>query len=156
MQSLKIKVRGESLLSGIWYEAPFTQLHTITPWSQDLFIHKPSQLPGEHTGRLPFPAHGTIQHTRLHCSTRYQLTPGLRECRCGRSTLPRSTSEHNSAQPAIEPAISRLSAAHATMQLWQPTPLKINNAFTKWNQHRMQPGPDECDHNKKQRTRSTW
>ena len=31
--------------------------HPIIPWSQDLSTHKPSKLPGEHTARLPFPAH---------------------------------------------------------------------------------------------------
>ena len=31
----------------------------IVPWSQDLFIHKSSQLPREHTAQLPFPAHSS-------------------------------------------------------------------------------------------------
>ena len=50
-----------------------------------------------------------FKHTSLHCPTRYPLTPKFREWTCGQSALPRSTmSEHNSAQPGIEPAISRL------------------------------------------------
>ena len=31
-----------------------TWLHTIIPWSQDWFIHKPSELPGQHTALLLF------------------------------------------------------------------------------------------------------
>ena len=58
----KVKVEVYSLvIFSSHFEALLTRLHTITPWSQDLFIHKPSQLPGEHTARLPFSAHGTIQ-----------------------------------------------------------------------------------------------
>ena len=50
-----------------------------------------------------------FKHTSLHCPTRYPLTPGSRECTCEQSVWPRSTtSEHNSAQLGIEPAISRL------------------------------------------------
>ena len=38
---------------------------------------------------------------KLHCPTRYPLTPGSRECTCGQTALPRSTtSEHNSAHAA--------------------------------------------------------
>ena len=46
----------------VWYlarSATHPTSHNY-PWSQDLFTHKPSQLPGEHTARLPFPVHRTI------------------------------------------------------------------------------------------------
>ena len=56
---VKVKVEVYSLVSSANRYSP--RLHTMTPWSQDLFIHKPSQFPGEHTARLPFSAHGTIQ-----------------------------------------------------------------------------------------------
>ena len=114
-RDMSVRVQGKDggLWSGIWSEAQFTRLHIITPWSEDLFIHKPAQLPGEHTAWLPFPGHGTIQrvfkYTNLPYPTRYPLTPGSRECTCGQSALPRSTtSQHNSAQPGIEPMMSPL------------------------------------------------
>ena len=64
-----------------------------------------------------------FKHTSRHCPTRYPLTPGSRECTCEESALPRSTSsEHNySAQPGIEPTISRLYVAHATTEPRHPT-----------------------------------
>ena len=77
-----------------------------------MFIHKPSQLPREHNIYSPAATSGSTElfkHTSLHCPTRYPFTPGSRECTYGQSALPRNaTSEHNSAQPGIEPAISRL------------------------------------------------
>ena len=69
--SIKVKVTVEvySLVSSAKrYSPDFTQL---TPWSQDLFIHKPSQLPRDHTARVPFLAHGTIQTHKLSLS--YQV-----------------------------------------------------------------------------------
>ena len=71
---------------------PFAWLHTVTPWSQDLFIHKPSRLPGEHTASPAaiFSAQN-YSNTIFHCSARYPLTPGSRECTCEQSALPRST-----------------------------------------------------------------
>ena len=60
-----------------------TSYNLIHPWSQDLFIYKPSQLPVEHATRLPFSARRT-DHTRRPLS--HQLptyTPGSRECTCG-------------------------------------------------------------------------
>ena len=47
-------IKGAGLQSGIERGAPLARLHTITLWSLDLFVHKPSQLPREHTARLPF------------------------------------------------------------------------------------------------------
>ena len=32
-----------------------------------------------------------FKHTSVHCPTRFPLTPGLRECTCEQSTLPRRT-----------------------------------------------------------------
>ena len=62
-----------------------------------------------------------FKHTSLYCPTRYPLAPGSRECTCGQSALPRNTtSEHNSAQPGIKPAISRLYVAHATTDPRRP------------------------------------
>ena len=61
--------------------------HTITPRSQDLLIHKPSQLPRQHTA-LVASGFGTqnwsYTHTSLlcHTSSPLSLTPGLRECTC--------------------------------------------------------------------------
>ena len=52
----QVKLEPYSLVSSAKRHSP-----NLTPWSQDLLIHKPSQLPGEHTARLPFPAHRTIQ-----------------------------------------------------------------------------------------------
>ena len=70
----KKKGEGGGGGGGFWYLAqsairPTT--HTCTPWSQDLFIYKPSQLPREHTTRLPFQAHETIQTHKLSLS--YQV-----------------------------------------------------------------------------------
>ena len=47
-------LKGAGLQSGIQREAPLARLYTITPWSQDLLVHKSSRFPGEHTARLPF------------------------------------------------------------------------------------------------------
>ena len=71
-----------------------------------------------------------FKHTSLRCPTRYPLTcHGSRECACRQSDLSRSTtSEHNSAQPGIEPAISRLYVAHATIEPRRPTRNKIRCA----------------------------
>ena len=67
-----------------------------------------------------------FKHTNLLCPTRYPLTPGSRECTCEQSALPRSTmSQHNSAQPAIKPVISRLQVMHATTQPQCPTKEKM-------------------------------
>ena len=51
-------------------------LHTYYPWSRDLFIHVPFQLPFlEHTALAAISALGT-SHTHCHlCSTRYSSTP---------------------------------------------------------------------------------
>ena len=55
-----MNVQVYSLVSSAKRHSPdFTQLPR--PWSQDLFVHTPSQLPREHTAWLPFSAHGTIQ-----------------------------------------------------------------------------------------------
>ena len=67
------------------------QLHTITPWSQDLFVHKPSHLPGKHTAWLPFLAHRTIQTYKPSLSYQVPPSPGSRECTCEQSALTRST-----------------------------------------------------------------
>ena len=97
---------------------PLTRLHTIIPWSRDLFIHKPSQLPGEHTARLPLPVHRTIQQHKPSlsyqglCGKSLVLPCTVPTCswgeraRVGKSAFPRSTRlEHNSAQPGIEPNV---------------------------------------------------
>ena len=91
--NIKVKMQVYSLVSSTKHHSPnFTQ---ITPWSQDLFIYKPSQLPREHTVRLPFRCTELFKHTSLHCPTRYPLPPGSTECTCEQSALPRSTtSEH--------------------------------------------------------------
>ena len=39
-------------------------VHTIIPWSQDASTHKPSQLPREHTARLPVPGHINYSNTK--------------------------------------------------------------------------------------------
>ena len=71
-----------------------------------LFVHKPSQLPGEHTAWLPFRRTELFNTHKLSLSYRVPtFTFGSRECTCGQSALPMSTtSEHNSAQLEIEPA----------------------------------------------------
>ena len=54
---------------------------TFNPWL-DLFIPKPTQLPGEHTAEMPFGANAlSIQqlHSQLD-NDRYPFTPGWREC----------------------------------------------------------------------------
>ena len=60
-----------------------------TLWSQDLFIHKPFKLPGEHTAQLSFLVHRTIfKHKSSLSYTRYPLGPESKECTCGQSVLP--------------------------------------------------------------------
>ena len=61
-----------------------------------------------------------FKHTSLHCPTRCPLTPGSRECTCEQSALPRST-----AQPGVEPAISRLYVAQATTEPRRPTDVQL-------------------------------
>ena len=79
-------ITGGGLWSGIWCEPPFARLHTITPWPQDLFIHKSSQLPGERTTRLPFPAHGTTQaHKPFTVLPGTHCTSASKKCTCGQS-----------------------------------------------------------------------
>ena len=87
-----IKVQVYSLVSSAKRHLPdFTQL---PPWSQDLFIRHLNSLrsiqPSCHSQHTEL-----FKYTSLHCPTRYPLTPGSRECMCGQSALPRSTtSEH--------------------------------------------------------------
>ena len=48
----------------VWYLAALiTRLDTHTPWSQDLFIHQPSQLPREHNAQLPSRHWKLFKHT---------------------------------------------------------------------------------------------
>ena len=69
-------------------------------------------------------------HRSLHCPTRYPLTSGSRDCTCGQSVLPRSTtSQHSLSQGAIEPAICCLLVVHAATEPRHPT-LGINCALT--------------------------
>ena len=105
----KVKVEVYSLVSNAKRHSPdFTQLspgHRTCSFISHLnfpgSIYRPAAISGTRIA--------LFQHTSLHCPTRYPLTPRSRECTCGQSALPRSTtSEHNSAQPGIEPEISHL------------------------------------------------
>ena len=86
---VKVKVQVYSLVPSAKRHSPdFTQ---ITPCSQDLFVHKPSQLPGEHTARLLFFGARDCSNTEA-----FTVLPGThlhlgRECTCEQSALPRST-----------------------------------------------------------------
>ena len=51
----------------VWYLAAKRNspaFHAISPWSHDLSTHKSSQLPEEHTARLPLPAHRNYLNTQ--------------------------------------------------------------------------------------------
>ena len=59
---VKVKVQVYSLVSGAKRSSlDFTQLPLVT---EPVHIHKPSQLRGEYTARLPFSAHAAIQTHR--------------------------------------------------------------------------------------------
>ena len=64
---VQVKVKVYSLASSA------KRLHTLTRWSQYLFIHKPPQPSREHIVRLPYSAHGTIQTHKP--SLLYQIPP---------------------------------------------------------------------------------
>ena len=73
-----IKWRKNGKRGGLWSGISGAKRHSpgntqYTPWSQDLFTHKPSQLPGEHTARLLFPAAELLKLTNLRCNARYLL-----------------------------------------------------------------------------------
>ena len=88
----------------------------------------------EHTARLSFSAHGTVQtHRSLHCSIRYSLTPGSRECMCEQSALPRSTtSEHIQRSRGSNPR--SLACMSRTLPLSYDAPQCLCLCFTikKW------------------------
>ena len=90
----KRKGKGGRLWSGIWCKAPLTWLHLAThTWSHDLFIHKPTWVPRGAYSPAAITVLETIQTCRsVACPTRNSFfIPGLRECTCGLSDLPRST-----------------------------------------------------------------
>ena len=69
-----------------------------------------------------------FKHTSLHCPTRYPFTPGLRECMCDQSALPRSTgSEHFS---AAGDRTCDLSLVHCARYHWGMTPHSWNSTPT--------------------------
>ena len=105
--TVKVKVEVYSLVSSATrYSPDFTQLPS-GPRTRSFISHLKS--PGSIQPGCHFRSTKLLKHTSLHCPTRYPLTPGSRDCTCGQSALPRSTtSEHNSAQSGIEPAIFRL------------------------------------------------
>ena len=122
---LIIKVQKQRRRFIVWY---LTRRHsldfTVTSWLQDAFIHKPSQLPGEHTARRPFPAHRTFQtHKPLLSYQRYPLDLLL-----GRESARVSKVPCLGAQrPSIFSAagnrtdnLSRLYVAHATTEPRRP------------------------------------
>ena len=121
---VKVKVRVEveaySLVSRTeCYSPDFTQLRTPGHGTCSFLRHLNS--PGSIQPGCHFRRTELFKHTSLHCSTRYPLTPGSRECTCGQSALPRSTTpEHKSAQPGIEPTISCLYVAHPTTEPRRP------------------------------------
>ena len=96
----QVNVEVYSLVSSAKRYSPH---FTITPWSQDPLIHKPSQLPGEHTARLPFPAHRTIQTHKPSLSCQVPTYSWVEGVHVWAKCLPRSTtSEHNSAQSGLQ------------------------------------------------------
>ena len=104
---IELKVKVRSLVSSAkCYSLDFTLLPP-GPWTCP-FISCLNSLASMQPG-CHFQCTELFKCTSLHCPTRYPLTPGSRECTCGQCVLPRSkTSEHNSAQPGIEPAIFHL------------------------------------------------
>ena len=135
-----------SLVSSAKRHSPdFTQL---SPGHRTCSFISHLNSPGAYSPAAIFRRTELFEHTSLHCPARYPVTPGSRDCHplqpgsqhtacaetlagedgdctCEQSALPRSTSsEHNySAQPGIEPAISRLFVAHATTAPRRPTSL---------------------------------
>ena len=76
-----IKSEVYSLVSHAKHYSP--HVLTIIPWSQDLFIYKPSHLPGQHTVWLPFSgAQNQFKHASLPCSSRSPFNTELREFMC--------------------------------------------------------------------------
>ena len=102
----KRKVKVYSLVSRAkCHSLNFTQL--ILPRHRSCSYISHLNSPGSIQPGCHFRRTELFKHTSLHCPKRYPLTLGSRECTCGRSTLPRSTtSGHNSAQPGIEPVTS--------------------------------------------------
>ena len=71
-------------------------LHTYYPWSLDLFIHVPFQLPFlEHTALAAISALGTSR-THFHlCPSRYSFTPESSEACEGKVPCPRTQHRNN-------------------------------------------------------------
>ena len=91
---IKIKVEVCSLVSSTKCHSPDFKQLPPGHWTS-LFISRLNSR-GEHTAQLPcWGSMKLFKHASLHCPTRYPLTPGLRECTCEQSVLPRSTTpEH--------------------------------------------------------------
>ena len=79
----------------VWYLARSTNHPTSPPGHRTCsFISHLNSLGSIQPGCY-FRRTELVKHTSLHCPTGYPLTPGLRECMCEQSALPRSTtSEH--------------------------------------------------------------
>ena len=90
---VKVKVKVYSLASSAKRHSPnFTHLPP-DPRTCSFISHLSS--PGSIQPGCHFRRTELFKHTSLHCPTRYPLTPGSRECTCGQSALPRSTTlEH--------------------------------------------------------------
>ena len=90
---VKVKVEVYSLVSSTKHYSPdFTQL---PPGHRTCSFISHLNSPGEHTARFAIFGARNYSNTSLHCPARYPVTPRSRECTCGQSALPRSTtSEH--------------------------------------------------------------
>ena len=116
----KVKMQVYSLVSSAKRHSPdFTQLppgHRACS-----YISHASQLPGEHTARLPFSAHGTVQTHKPSLSYHVPTYSWVERVHVWAKCL---AQEHNveaySAQSWIEPGISRLYVAHATTEPRRP------------------------------------
>ena len=117
----KLMVEVYSLVSSAKrYSPDFTQL---PPGHRTCSFISHLKSPGSIQPGCHFRRTELYSNTSLHCPTRYPLIPRSRECTCGQSALPNSTTlEHKSAQPGIELTICRLQVAHATTDPRRPTP----------------------------------
>ena len=92
------------------YSGHFT---SVFPWSLDLFVPVPAQLPGEHRTLLPSQHWKLFKRTSNHCIARYPFTPRSRECTNRWSTLPKDTvPHHNNRDPYLRPLEQSLRPPH--------------------------------------------
>ena len=95
--------------------------HTITPRSQDLSTHKPSQLPGENTAWFPFVTHGSYSSTQAFTVLpRTHWLLGWDSAHVGKGLAQENNVTANSAQLVTQTC--KISLASCTRNHWAMMP----------------------------------